>query len=274
MVDQVLPHQSFNLIALFVSFLAFVWGWHAFRRFWDVLHYRYAVLTDNTVMLRGLGGTLDQFSGTMPSHTRSILHTRNSSVVQDVKFVYMPFWVSHVMKPAPAVERKPKTMGDARFRSDVKTDVIGESASDDRLSIPVIGTARSNDSNGNNRHVRFDMDNSGPYGFLNANFSAHPTNDYRIVPKRNTRLCGYIPVWCATECTILVLYGLQLDTVKRFFGYSIKANRLFTKGSKYKDRGNHKSASKGKKSKKKKNNDPGRGATESRHIYAEVCKLS
>jgi hypothetical protein len=262
MVEQDLPHQSFNLIALIFSFLVFLWGWSALKRFFAVLNYRYAVLTDNTVMLRGLGGCLSQFAGTMPSHTRSILHTRNATAAKDVKFMYVPF---HVV---PEIVTKSESMSD-ETRSTHDQTMFG---SNDRLSIPVIGTAKDNETN--NRTVRFSADNAGPYayGILNESFSPHPVHTHEIVPKSQARLCGYVPVWCAADCTILVLYGLNLDNLKRFFRYSIKANRLFTKGSKYRDRKEHSSSGGGKKHKGR-NHHLERGATE-RHIYAEVSSLS
>lgn len=259
MVDQDFPHQSFNLIGLLVSFLAFIWGWNAFQRFFSVLNYRYAVLTENTVMLRGLGGHLSQFAGTMPSHTRSILHTRNATAAKDVKFMYVPFHVVHSMEP-------PKEDTSVRARNNVAGFKIGSS---DRLSIPVIGTAKDNEHN--NKKVSFSVDNAGPYsyGFLNQTFSPHPVNAHEIIPKAQTKLCGYVPVWCATNCTILVLYGLNMANVKRFFRYSIKANKLFMKGSKYRDRSALGSVSDTKKTKGKKYDKLDRGSSD-RHIYAEV----
>lgn len=275
MVDQVLPHQSQNLIALIISFLAFVWGWGAFGRFWAVLHYRYAVLTENTVMLRGLGGGMEYFTNTMPSHSRSILHTRNSTAAQDVKFMYLPFFIYNLLKPfedrkiqgKAVVENMPRD----NHSNDGRNSAVDEDR-DQRLSIPVIETASK--TNGSDRRVTFDFDNSGPNGFLNASFSPHPSNPRQIVPKRDTRLCGHVPVWCATQSTILVLYGLKLDTVKRFFRYSIKANKLFTKGTKYRDKP-QKIEAKSKKSKhKKRSSDKGGAGVDGRHVYAEVRRMN
>jgi hypothetical protein len=193
-----------------------------------MLNYRYAVLTENTVMLRGLGGNLGLFSDAMPGHTRSILHTRNSAAAKDIKFMYIPFHVANSIEPFQEVQHQ------------------SDSSS---LSIPVINTAKTN-----NKRVSFAPDLSGPYGFLNATFTPHPVHPREIVPKVDTKICGYVPVWCATESTILILYGLKLEMFKRFFKYSIKANKLFSKGSKYRDKG------------KKGNN------WEDRHLYAEVSE--
>ena len=268
MVDQDLPHQSFNLIALIISFLAFIWGWGAFRRFHSVLNYRYAVLTENTVMLRGLGGCLSQFSGTMPSHTRSILHTRNATAATDVKFMYVPFHVVHPIQP-PAESTTPPKHNSSRAK---KSDMESKAGTSDRLSIPIIGTAKENGNN-SNKKVSFAADNAGPYayGFLNQTFYPHPVNAREIIPKSQTKLCGFVPIWCATDCTILVLYGLKMDHVKRFFKYSIKANKLFMKGSKYRDRTSG-VVSLPKISKGKKYDTLERGGTD-RHIYAEVRYL-
>lgn len=255
-VEQNLPHQTFNFIALVVSFLAFLWGWSAFRRFISVLNYRHAVLTENTVMLRGLSGCLSEFRGTMPSHARSILHTRNATAAKDVKFMYVPF---HTM---PGISAK----NDDNVKQPITQRESTETASNfDRLSIPVIGETKES----NYRTVRFSADSAGPYAYgkLNEAFSPHPVHAHEIVPKTSTKLRGYIPVWCATDCTILVLYGLDVDNLNRFFKYSIKANTLFTKGTKYRDRGYSGAVGGSKKLKAKKST--GDKATE-RHIYAEV----
>jgi len=228
------------------------------------------VLTENTVMLRGLGGGMEYFTNTMPSHSRSILHTRNSTAAQDVKFMYLPFFIYNLLKPfedrkiqgKAVVENMPRD----NHSNDGRNSAVDEER-DQRLSIPVIETASK--TNGSDRRVTFDFDNSGPNGFLNASFSPHPSNPRQIVPKRDTRLCGHVPVWCATQSTILVLYGLKLDTVKRFFRYSIKANKLFTKGTKYRDKP-QKIEAKSKKSKhKKRSSDKGGAGVDGRHVYAE-----
>ena len=256
-----MPHQSFNLIALIFSFLAFVWGWGAFRRFCAMLNYRYAALTENTVMLRGLGGQLSQFSGTMPNHARSILHTRNAAAAKDVKFMYVPFHVHPFRTIDPnssCYEGDGHFSNESILREDSKVD------DHDRISIPVISTAKENVGK---KSVSFAPDPEGPvhYGQLNDVFTPHPKNQHEIVPKSGSSVCGYVTVWCATECSVFVLYGLNMNNLKRFFKYSIKANKLFMKGTKYRDK-----ADDLRKRQKSKNASLDRGSTD-RHIYAEVC---
>lgn len=76
--NVVIPYQYYNLILVFVTILALLWGMVAIKRVYRMLRIRSAVLSDRLIQIRGLGSYLTYFDGATRSHMDAVVHTRQS----------------------------------------------------------------------------------------------------------------------------------------------------------------------------------------------------
>mgnify|MGYP005993375531 CR=1 FL=1 len=112
----VIPYQFYNLVMVFVTILALLWGMVAVKRFYRMLRIRSAVLTDRIIQIRGMGSYLTYFDGATRTHMDAVVHTRQS--MPPVSMAALP--VTAVSKNAFLVGYK----GEGRFEISIEVSVL------------------------------------------------------------------------------------------------------------------------------------------------------
>lgn len=87
--DSALTYPFYDLIMIFVTASAIVWGLRAINRAYSMLKIRSAILTDRVIQIRGLGSYLSYFDGASKTHLNSVVHTRQTMPPVTMPKIYL-----------------------------------------------------------------------------------------------------------------------------------------------------------------------------------------